>query len=244
MLLHTYRDGSTALLVDVTQLVGIPVWRGNRHLDHARAQSMKDKIGSRLWLLETTVFRTIKYREANSRLEQRFLVDGQHRQHVLKKVLEDTRSLPDLKVIVIEKEVADESEAIEYFNVHNDIKPQHEHDIKLLANKYIQALEARFNTSRKCQLIKPEGKGTRRPFLSSDALRSGLEAVADRLEQTQSCVDAFVERVHAWNETQCAMYEVRAITNPVKEQSVLDACLEKHFVLAFDSKLPWIKECL
>jgi len=29
-----------------------------------------------------------------------------------------------------------------------------------------------------------------------------------------------------------------------KEQSVLKSCTDKKFILAFDSKLPWIKECL
>jgi hypothetical protein len=214
MHLYTFSDPSSTLKkINVRELLTIPVWRGNRYIDRVHAAQIQQDVATNPSSLDTTIFRVIKYREGAT--QQTFLIDGQHRQHVLRE--EFTKALSHqsphqspnpleaftFDVLVIEKEVEGESEAIEYFNTLNNVKPQFETDPKLLANKYIQALEAAFNPPRN-PLIRPEGKTTRRPYLSSDRLRAVLEDPENvrYLKQSKEALATFVARVKEWNEEQ------------------------------------------
>lgn len=173
-----------------------------------------------------------------------YLVDGQHRQYVIRSYFEENFCMSDFNVLIHEKIVEDESETIEYFNTLNNVKPQQENDLKLLANKYIIALEMRFNKDKKNILIKPVDKNTKRPFLSSALLRKVLEEHGTLLKQSKEFIKTFVEKVDSWNKKMIQTYELGSAFVAVKDKTVLDSCLEKKFVLAFDSKLPWIKDCL
>jgi hypothetical protein len=242
-LLHTFQDDSKLLKINVKELISIPIWRGNRHIDLTHAENIRKEIGNSISILDSSVFRTVVYREDG--VEQKYLIDGQHRRYVLQKYFEENLCIPTFDILVIEKRVEGESEAIEYFNILNNVKPQHEHDTKLLANKYILQLEKQFN-SKKNLLIKPEGKSTKRPYLSSDSLRECLEKHSDKLKQSNIALARFIQKVVKWNSDKLKEFEVSLVLSTIKEkdESVLKSCLEKKFVLAFDPKLPWIQECL
>ena len=235
MILHTFSDRSILRKIKAKELVGIPVWKGNRFIDleHAnKINSIIDKIQN----LDSTIFRVVKYMDGN--IEQQYIVDGQHRQYIIKKYYEENYILPiNFDVLVHEKNVDCEAEAIEYFNAINNVKPQQDNDPKILTNKYIIALMKHF-----VKLIRPEGKATKRPFLSSDLLRKVLEENVSMLRQSNDFVTLFISRVDAWNKKRIKDYEFGLIEK--KEESVLESCINKKFILAFDSKLPWIKECL
>jgi len=237
-MLHTFSDGSTLKKIKSTELVNIQVWKGNRFIDKDHALKIKNSIGDNIQSLDSTIFRVVTYKDGE--VTQQYLVDGQHRQLVLKLYYEEHYIMPlSFDVLLIEKHVDSEADAIEYFNILNNTKPQIDHDPKLLANKYIQALEKQFK-----KLIRPEGKATKRPFLSSDHLRKVLEENSQNLKQSNENVNAFIAKVVQWNNKKVSEYEIGCSLINVKEKSVLDSCLEKQFILAFDSKLSWIKECL
>ena len=237
-MLHTFSDGSVLQKIKAKELIGIPVWKGNRFIDVAHAQQIKDAIGDNIESLDSTIFRAVKYKDGTT--DQKYLVDGQHRQHVMKKYYEENVLFAlNFDVLLIEKSVDSEAEAIEYFNALNNTKPQQDSDPKLLANKYILALEKHFK-----KLIKPEGKCTKRPFLSSDALRKVVEAHASLLKQSDENVKIFIQKVDAWNKKKITEYELKSTYVQSREQSILNNCLEKKFVLAFDLKLPWVSDCL
>jgi hypothetical protein len=217
------------------ELAGIQVWKGNRFIDKEHSKNIGSAI-HKIENLDSTIFRVVKYKDGN--IEQKYLVDGQHRQLVIKNYYEEHYILPiNFDVLVHEKTVDSEAEAIEYFNAINNVKPQQDSDPKRMADKYIIALEKHY-----IKLIRPEGKGTKRPFLSNDLLRKVLEENASMLKQSNEYVKRFIERVDAWNKKKIQDYEFGLIET--KELSVLNSCIEKRFILAFDSKLPWIKECL
>jgi hypothetical protein len=192
--------------------------------------------------LDSTVFRVIKYKENN--IEQRWLIDGQHRQTVIRLYFEENFFIPEFDVLLVEKEVDGESDAIEFFNTLNNVKPQQENDPKLLTNKYIAALEKHFNVNKKTPLIKPEGKTTKRPYLSSDALRAELEKWVSLLKQSNDWIARFIVRVDEWNRQKVNEYELGMAYCPPKEYGVIGACVEKKFMLSLDPKLGWVKECL
>ena len=234
-MIHTFSDRSVLVKMKAKELIGIPVWKGNRFIDLEHAERISSAIEN-VNNLDSTIFRVVKYIDGT--VEQKYLVDGQHRQHVIKKYYEEHYILPiNFDVLVHEKTVDSEADAIEYFNAINNVKPQQDNDPKMLANKYIVALEKKFP-----KLIRPEGKGTKRPFLSNDLLRKGLEENASMLKQSNEFIKRFIERVDAWNKKRIQEYELGLIET--KEQSVLKSCTDKKFILAFDARLLWIKECL
>ena len=236
-MLHTFSDGSVLKKIKAKELVGIPVWKGNRFIDLSHANKIKEAVGNNIENLDSSIFRIVKYKDGD--VTQKFLVDGQHRQYVIKKYYEENVLFAlNFDTLVIEKTVECEADAIEYFNTLNNAKPQQDNDPKLLANKYILALEKFYK-----KLIRPEGVGTKRPFLSSDALRKVLEENGSMLKQSTGSITAFIEKVDKWNKKMITEYEVGSAFQ-TKDRTVLENCIKKNFVLAFDMKLPWIKECL
>jgi len=236
-MLHTFSDGSVLKKIKAKELVGIPVWKGNRFIDVAHANKIKEAIGPKIENLDSSIYRIVKYRDGD--VTQKFLVDGQHRQYVIKKYYEENVLFAlNFETMIIEKTVECEADAIEYFNMLNNSKPQQDNDPKLLANKYILALEKFYK-----KLIRPEGVGTKRPFLSSDALRKVLEDNGPMLKQSSDSIAAFIKKVDMWNKKMITEYEVGSAFN-AKDKTVLENCIKKEFVLAFDVKLPWVKECL
>ena len=237
-MIHTFSDKSVLLKMKAKELVGIQVWKGNRFIDNDHANKIASVIGNAIESLDQTMFRVVKFKDGD--VEQKYLVDGQHRQYVIKKYYEEYYILPtNFDVLVHEKTVDSEAEAIEYFNIINNTKPQQDNDPKILTNKYILALEKKF-----VKLIRPEGKTTKRPFLSNELLRKVLEEHSSDLRQSSEFVKRFIERVEAWNTKKIQEYELGTALVSNKDRTVLDSCLEKKFILAFDPKLPWIRDCL
>ena len=97
---------------------------------------------------------------------------------------------------------------------------------------------------KKGKLIRPEGKATKRPFLSNDLLRGVLEENAVLLRQGAEFVTRFIKKVDEWNKKKLEEYENFSGFIQAKERGVLESCIDKKFILAFDVRLPWIKECL
>jgi hypothetical protein len=239
-MIHTFSDRSILKKIKAKELVGIQVWKGNRFIDAEHVNNIKLAIGDKIQNLDSTIFRVVSYKDANNNNEQKYLVDGQHRQEVIKKYYNEfylEAFTTNFDVLIHEKTVDSEAEAIEYFNAINNTKPQQDNDPKRMADKYIVALEKHFG-----KLIRPEGKATKRPFLSNDILRNVLEENSSMLKQSNEFVKRFVERVNAWNNKRIKDYELGLIER--KEESILESCIKKKFVLAFDAKLPWIKDCL
>ena len=200
-MLHTFNDGSILISMTARQLIAIPIWKGNRILDEAHTNIISTGVGSNIQSLDSAIYRIVKYKElnvSNVLVEQKYLIDGQHRAFIIKKHFDENLCVPDFPVVVIEKNVDSETDAIEYFNMLNNVKPQHwNHDPSLLANKYIAAMEAKFNVDKKNPLIRQ--KGTKRPYLSADKLREMLIVNSSRLKHTAPDIKKFIEAVSKWN---------------------------------------------
>ena len=80
-MIHSFSDKSILVKIKAKELIGIPVWKGNRFIDLEHAQRISSAIEN-VNNLDSTVFRVVKYIDGT--VEQKYLVDGQHRQHVIK----------------------------------------------------------------------------------------------------------------------------------------------------------------
>ena len=140
----TCSDTSVFYIIKSKELTNIQVWKGNRFIDLKHAESIKTAIDNKIENLDSTVFRVVKYKDGIT--EQRYIVDGQHRQYVIKKYYEEQNILDafniNFDVLVHEKTVDSEAEAIKYFNAINNVKPQQDNEPNILANKYLQINES------------------------------------------------------------------------------------------------------
>ena len=226
MKLHTYSDGSVLRVMDASALIHIPIWKGNRHIDLAHVKNIKESTNA--YLLDSG-YKIIQYEEDG--IKKSYLIDGQHRLSVIKehfntKTIEDEyfeNPTKDFKVTVTETTVNSETDAIDYFNRINNVKPvQYEEDPNLIINKYIQGFDKSF----------PGMLKIKRPYLSSDKLRSALKTNINSLKKLS--VDDFVKECHIQNTKM--LQSIKTIRK--KDENIIKRMIELDFALAWDLK--WI----
>jgi hypothetical protein len=179
-------------------------------------------------------------------MRQTVVVDGQHRRQVLSDYFREHPETPDFPIVIVEKEIQEESDIITYFNTLNTQKPIHlATEPKMIANKYIMALEKEFNKGTGKGLIRPGA--TKRPYLSVEKLREELcnKVSSGSTGSTGSSeeVAAFVARVKSYNMEFASDYATH-LTYKKPELDMIEKGKELKFMLAFDTKLSWVSSCL
>ena len=241
-ILHTYSDGSVLRRITARELIRIPIWKGNRIMDIEHAEAIKRAIGANITSLDNG-YRIVKYYEqdvAGRPCLQSYIIDGQHRAHVLRDFYDTSLCEPDFDLTVTEKHVASESEAIAYFNALNNVKPQcWKTDKNLLANQYIAELEAHFNVRKRCPLIRPAN--THRPYLSSERLREALLLHTDVLTDTGA--RAFAVRAVNVNAESLDSWKLALAINPeMKDATIVDKAIGIGFMLGVENPVKWISK--
>ena len=242
--LHTYNDGSKLILLTARTLIAIPIWKGNRIIDTEHADAIRRSIGTNIRRLDSG-YRIIQYVEADAedrQIIQKYIIDGQHRVSALKDFFAQNLCEDDFPLTATEITVNSEAEAIQYFNIINNVKPiQYKEDPKLIVNKYIEQLCNCFPGNKKVQLIKVTV--TRRPYLHIDAVR---DAFLQRIEIIKQIpVKLFATSLLAANKRLIRMLELQLATGGLKkEQAIAEKCIELNFALAFDTKFEWISELI
>jgi len=241
-ILHTLHDGSTLRVISAKELIQIPVWHGNRIMDMAHVKRIKEAIGNNINKLDFG-FRIVTYIENDAcghQLKTSCIIDGQHRHRVLYDYFHTELCVPDFPVVILEKNVSDESEIITYFKELNNQKPiEWKSDPNMLANEYIKELSSAFNKKKEV-LIRP--KATKRPYLSSEDLRACLVKYHYLLKESKEEIKAFVQRVVQYNTEQLS--GLLGIYTKKADEEIVKKAESHKFMLAVDPKLPWVKGCL
>jgi hypothetical protein len=232
--LHTFHDGSVLKKITARALIAIPIWKGNPILNTDHVTKIQKDVGTHVNLLDSG-YCIIHYPEsdaAGKEVTGSYIIDGQHRAAVLRTYYAPPCFEPDFELLVKEKTVASESEAISYFNVLNSVKPQQwAHDKKLIANEYIVGMEALFNTTKRCPMIR-QGI-THRPYLSVDKLRDQL--ILYNVKPDTEHIKAFLTKVQGWNKRKCEEAQISlALHSEHKDASMWSRALEVGFMLAMD----------
>jgi len=209
-------------------------------MDLEHAEAIKRAIGANIVSLDNG-YRIVKYYEQDAAGRphlQSYIIDGQHRAHVLRDFYDTSLCEPDFDLTVTEKHVASESEAIAYFNALNNVKPQcWKTDKNLLANQYITELEAQFNVLKRCPFIRPAN--THRPYLSSERLREALLLNADVLTDTGA--KAFVARAVDVNKDLLDYWKRLLAINPdIKDAAIFEKAIGSGFMLGVENPIKWI----
>ena len=240
-MLHKFHDGSVLKTMSAKYLVKIPIWKGNRILDKEHVNKIREAISSNVNLLDSG-YRIVNYNELNTSgvmVRQSYLIDGQHRAEVLREHFLSSLCEPDFQVIVTEKDVESETDAIEYFNAINNVKPQQwQADPAIIVNNYIVELEKRFNT-KKQPFIRPSA--TMRPYLGVDKLRDALKTIVKHLGQDKASIEKFVQKVVDKNKELLDKSSLLILAND-KYSPYYEKGAKIGFMLAVKPSLPWIKE--
>ena len=240
--IHTFHDGSVLRKMSAQALVAIPVWKGNRILNTEHVANLRKAIGAKIHLLDSG-YCTIQYPEldaADNEVMQTYIVDGQHRAALLRDHFQPPCFEADFTVLVREKTVRNETEAIGYFNAINNCKPQQwQHDRKLVANAYIVAIESAFNKVKGWAAIRQGA--THRPFLSIDKLREQL--LLQKLNPDSEAMTLCLQKLIQWNKKKCEETQIRLAMEPdAKEAKLWSKALELDCMLAMD--FSWITTLL
>jgi hypothetical protein len=177
-------------------------------------------------------------------IRQTVVVDGQHRRQVLSDYFREHPEAPDFPIVIVEKEIQEESDIITYFNTLNTQKPIHLRlEPKMIANKYIVALEKEFNKGKGKGLIR--SGATKRPYLSVEKLREELlcKRVTSVTSGGSEDVAAFVARVRTYNEEFTNDYAAHLMYKK-PDLDIIEKAKEIKFMLAVDTKLAWVAKCL
>jgi len=244
-MLHSYNDGSILKILKAKELILLPIWKGNRILDKEHASIIKKSIGSNIQRLDSG-YNIISYEEKNSddkSITTSYLIDGQHRASVIRDFYRDNLCEPDFDVTITERRVDSESDAIEYFNMINNVKRQYWNtDPNLLINKYITEIETAFNTNKKLLLIRPGS--TCRPYLSSDKIREKLKKYTSYLKQNKEDIKIFIEKIIKKNMNLIKQFQIESTLPEIKDSKIKERAIVINFTLGCDPELQWIKECL
>ena len=233
-LLHTYSDGSKLYKMPVRALVQIPIWKGNRIIDHNHVSNIQQSIKSNIATLDSG-YKIVQYTEydVNNQPDKKScIIDGQHRVSVLMDHFERNPDDPDFFVTVTQIRAGSEADVIEYFNTINNVKPiQFEEDKNLVVNKYIMVLCKEFNNG----IIMIRAGTTRRPYLSLEKLREALMKRYHKLKGISA--DTFVKRCVEVN--QQTMVELHSSSDTTTKKA-----LQLEFTLALDERWKWLDRVL
>lgn len=228
--------------MNARDLSRLPIWKGNRFIDHEHRASIKAKIGRNIKALDLKPYHIVTYKREDENGDQQFvseIVDGQHRAAIIKSYYENEAELFDLNefpedfnVLVVDKKCETEQDIIEYFKVLNTTKAiEWREDPVLVANKYLDALLTRFNGGKKNRIR--QGK-TRYPYVSVDTLRE--EMIRRRIGvEMRETPEEYAERIYLEHEK--GLRELREAGPKSKEQ---ESALKADCILLIQKNYEWL----
>lgn len=241
-MLHTLHDGSRLITMGAKELIRVPIWNGNRILDMYHVKKIKEGVGNTIQKLEFcyTIANIVEEDAAGNPVTARYIIDGQHRHRVMSEYFQENLCEPDFPVIVMEKQVSSEREIISTFNELNTQKPiDWKYDPVILANDYIFQLCLAFNVKKEPFI---RSSATKRPYISTESLRTELVACSDLLSDSRQEVKAFVQRVLAYNTREVANAPMTILHANKVNSAILQKAASQQFMLAVN--LSWIRKCL
>jgi len=235
--IFTYSDGSKLYKIPAKSFVSkFPVWEANRTIDEAHVASLEASIKTPTDLQGP--FSVISYTDEEKRIQNR-VIDGQHRQEVLRRYFERNPSADDFEVLVRRYPDTNHDVAIGLFQKINHAKPMvYKGSSTERLHEFVAALKRNFISERVSgslvALIRPS---TNRPFLSTEILEEAL-----KLYKVHERTDLTAEQVVAHAESMNAFYseDYNRVTARFTK-ATLDRATEYGFFLGLDPKCSWLQ---
>jgi hypothetical protein len=232
----TFTDGSQLLATGARWFTGQTVWEANRTLDADHAADLERTIKD-----PTTIqgpFTIVAYPNDDGTQHLR-IIDGQHRQEVLRRHFTAKPDAPDFQILVRRYQIANYDEAAAIFSQINHAKPiQYRGSDTERLHAIVSALKRAFlcerTTGKFVAMIRP---GCNRPALSTEHLETALKlyCIHQRTDLTADDVVAHATAYNAW----IAADPMSRIQTRLT-QTILDGAVKDNFFLGLDPKCQWL----
>jgi hypothetical protein len=233
-ILFTYNDGSKLYSVAAKWIATIDVWEGNRVLDESHVESLARTIKNPQDIQGP--FSVVEYPDDEG-LPQRKLIDGQHRQAVLKRSFDSAGAPADFPVLARRYQIADHAAAIAIFQQINNAKPmEYKGSPTERLHEFVEAARRQFISDRvkgNAFLLRPS---TSRPYLSMSDLEAAIKRYAIH-ERADLSPKEFVEHMEGMNEFYAE--DLSRIPHGFTATS-LNKAAELGFYLGLDPKCTWL----
>jgi len=225
--LHQFHDGSTLRTMDAEALSNIPIWCGQRTLDTIHRARIQRESQTNLFALDGSLFHIVIYPSEEDGVDQKYIIDGQHRASVLKEFFETNKLT--FTVLVKEKYCKNHQEAVDYFKILNTTKAiEWKEDPKLIATRYLNAILAEFPDT----MFRPVK--TKRPRIQVEKLLAVM--IHRRFGHGMMLTpEDFAGRVVEWNERRIESILYQQDRTPLEMEA-----LKLNFALGLDEQFGWL----
>lgn len=234
--LFTYNDGSLLSPVSARFLITIPVWEANRVLDTDHVRVLESAIENPTYVQGP--FTVIKYKDEATNKEEWRIIDGQHRQEVIRRYLSLTPPPDDFSVLCRRYNTTDHATAVKIFQAINNAKPMpYKGSPEERLNEIVTALRRFFISERSgTQLLAMIRLGCNRPCLNEEHLINAIKTHKIH-ERSDITVDTVIAHAEAMNAKWAAGPEVCG----VKLTTTIWARAQEYgFYLGLDPKCGWL----
>jgi hypothetical protein len=233
-----FKDGSHLIPTSAKWFVDQTVWEANRTLDPEHANDLEHTITD-----PTTIqgpFTMVAYPNDEGTTQLR-IIDGQHRQEVLRRYFTAKPDAPDFTILVRRYQIKNYDEAAAIFSQINHAKPiQYRGSDTERLHTIVSALKRAFLCERTngkfVAMIRP---GCNRPALSTEHLETAIKlyGIHQRSDLIPEDIVAHATAYNAW----IAAEPINRIQTRVT-QSILDRATEDGFYLGLDQRCPWLMD--
>lgn len=236
--LFTFTDGSLLYSVSARWFVSLPVWEANRVMDTAHVDALEAAIRTPAEIQGP--FSVVTYPNEESGKEENRIIDGQHRQEVLRRYFDRTTgSASDFKVLCRRYRIANHDAAVAIFQQINHCKPMvYKGSPTERLHEIVTALRKNFVSERKggaaAFLIR---EGCNRPCLNIEHLQTALKVYGIH-ERTDLTVQQIVE--HAEKENAFYAADPRGRVPARVTENIWSRATEAGFYLGLDPHCGWL----
>jgi hypothetical protein len=235
-ILFKYADGSQLYKMSAKNFATrFPVWEANRTIDEAHVKDLEATIRTPTDIQGP--FSVITYTDEEGKSHNR-VIDGQHRQEVLRRYFEWESTAEDFDILVRRYVIENLSDAVKIFQIINHAKPMvYKGSTTERLHEFVSALKRHYIRERAgapmVALIRPN---TVRPFLATETLEEMLRVYKIH-ERDDLTVEQFIAHADAMN----AYYatNIRSI-NGRFTKATLERAVEYNFYLGLDPKCSWL----
>lgn len=235
--LFSFRDGSTLYASSAQWLITIPVWEANRVMDLAHIDALEAAISDPTHIQGP--FTIIRYNDEETERPQWRILDGQHRQELIRRYFARNPDAADFSVLTRHYKTLDHDSAVTLFTQINTAKPMVYRDSpEEHLNAIVAELRRRFThdgrSGRLVALIRP---GANRPALNTEHLLTALRSYGLHERDPVDVIAHAVKMNGLWKQNPALC--------PAKfTQTIHERAVEYDFFLGLDPRCSWLQGLL
>jgi len=233
--IFTYADGSQLYKISARAFITkFLVWEANRTMDEAHVSNLETAIKSPTEI--QGLFSVITYQDEENKAQNR-VIDGQHRQEVLRRYFDRNQGAADFEVLVRRYQIKDHAAAVSIFQQINHAKPMiYKGSATERLHEFVSALKKHFIGERGNGVVAYIRPSCNRPCLATETLEQALKTYGlhDHTSLTPDKLIAHAESMNAFYAEDLTRISGRFT------RTMMDRAVEYGFYLGMDPKCSWL----